>query len=263
MQAVLNFVHITDTHFGLTPDYAIYGQHTLPCAERLVALINDFPQQPDFVIHTGDISTDRSPQSYELAAATLARLRAPIHYVCGNHDDPALLRRFLGAPQHPGGDPNAPLDYAFEVRGERFLVLDTRGTVDPAGHLSAAQLEVLRAECIPDGPPLTVFLHYPPLAMASPWLDARMLIDNGEALHAALRPARERLRGVFYGHLHRPSQVTRDGITYTSVASTFSQFQWRPWDPQPLEDPDSSPGYSHVQYLPEWVVVNHYGFPPP
>lgn len=87
-----------------------------------------------------------------------------------------------------------------------------------------------------------------------------MLITNGEALHVALLPARERLRAVFLGHLHRGSQVIRDGITYISAAATAWQYTWFPWEATPHPDHDVPPAYHVVQYAGRQVIVCQYGF---
>ena len=86
----------------------------------------------------------------------------------------------------------AGLEGVGQLRGEddRAVVV---AAIDPRGLLSPQQLEVLRAEATPDGPPLTIFTHYPAIRLNSPWMDANMLIYNGEAMHQALLPARERL----------------------------------------------------------------------
>ncbi len=259
---LLTFAHITDTHVGQTPQFARYGYPSLPALERLIDILNGFPTPVDFVIHTGDVSHDQSAASYALAARTLARLTAPIYYVNGNHDLPELLREYLGAPAHPSGDPAAPLDYAFEVRGEHFLVLDAHNpdVPDPQGKLRDSQLAYAQQVITATAGPLTVLLHYPVFPMASPWLDAHMLVENGDALHALLVPVRDRLRGVFLGHLHRSCQVYRDGIGYTCAGSSFAQYAWRPWDDLPTVDSDSCPAYNVVQYFPDQVIVYQYGF---
>jgi len=204
MQPHLTFVQITDSHLGPARDYSYFGHFPYRTLTRAIDLINAMPQLPDFVVHTGDVSNDCSAESYALAAELLGRLRVPLYLLSGNHDDRALLRKVLDAPPAPDGDPDAPLDYAFEVKGERFLALDGRTPEvrDPLGKLSAAQLARVRAEAEADGPQLTVLLHYPPFPMGSPWLDENMPLVNGEELQAALLPAQHRLRGVFCGHLH-------------------------------------------------------------
>jgi 3',5'-cyclic AMP phosphodiesterase CpdA len=263
MTPVLTFVHISDTHLGPSRDFMYHGRSPYACLERLVAAINDFPVPPDFVLHTGDISDDASAASYERAEELLSRLKVPIYYVNGNHDDRGLLRAVLTAPPDVSDDPDAPLDYTFEVKGERFLVLDALNPVvpQPNGYFSAEQLAWARAEAMPDGPPLTVLIHYPPFPMGSPWLDQHMIVVNGADLHAAILPARERLRGVFFGHLHRSSQIIRDGITYLCAPSSAGQYGWRPWDGQPKIDPDTPPGYNVVHYGADQLVVWQYTLP--
>lgn len=265
MPPILTFVHLSDSHIGPRPDSVYQGLQPAAHLARLVRLINELPHRPDCVIHTGDISHDRSPESYAVAADILAGLAVPIYYVCGNHDQRAPLRQFLNAPPAPNGDPTAPLTYTFEIKGERFLALDTTNKLvrDPLGYLDDTQLNALHAETTSDGPPLTVLIHHTPFTMASPWLDNNMIITNGEALHTALLPIRERLRGVFFGHLHRSSQIVRDGITYICAPSCVSQYHWPPWETLPIPDPTYPPGYHLVHYLPEQVVVFHQTFERP
>ncbi len=260
MQTVLTYLHISDSHIGPTPDTRIKTLPTLPYLERLVALINAFPQQPDFIVHTGDLSNDGSPESYAIAKACLATLKVPVYCVRGNRDKPAMLRQHMGAPPHPAGS-DAPLTYTFEVKGERFLVLDTYWTPPPRGHIDAAQLARLQAECTTDGPPLTIFLHHPLFPLNSPWADENMLVDNGDMVHKALLPARNRLRGVFSGHLHHSLQFIRDGINYTTVSSNNAeQFAWHSWDETIRLDENAQPAYNVVQYFADYVQVTQRTF---
>jgi len=264
-QPHLTFIQISDTHLGPDRDWDFYGQNPRRHLEQLVCLIKTFPQAPDFVIHTGDVSTDKSAESYEIAQAILADLNVPLYLVCGNHDDRALLRTYFDAPHAPDGDPGAPLDYSFEVKGERFIVVDgTNAAVrEPLGLLRDEQLAWVRSEAQPDGPPLTVFLHYPPFTIGSTWYDENMPLVNGVELHRALLPARDRLRGVFFGHAHHSYQIVRDGITYTCAPSSVSGYAWRPWDATPEVDHAALPGYNVVHVFADQVVVHGYTFERP
>jgi Icc protein len=255
----LIFAHVSDSHVGSTPDFTLRGRCSLPLFERLIETLNALPYSLDFIVHTGDISNDHSPASYELAASALAKLNAPMYYVNGNHDDAAMLHKHLHALGTPPGLNGARLAYAFEVKGERFVVLDTVGPDDPIGHLDATQLDLLRAECAGGGPPLTVFMHHPPFKVNSPWADANMPLDNGDEVHAALLPARERLRGVFCGHMHRSSQFVSDGITYVVAGSSHSQIAWLP-DQRFYSDKDALPTFNLVQYFEHYVLVSQYTF---
>lgn len=263
---IVYFVHMTDTHIGPTADYARHGYLSLPCARRLVRIINTLPVAPDFVMHTGDVVTDPDPDSYELAVDTFSKLKAPIYYVTGNHDAALDVHRYLpmGPKEDVTKDPTL-LSYTFEVKGYRFLVLDARGpdSIDPAGLLPEQQLEFVRREAQPDGPPLIVFLHFPILPMNSGWMDANMLVLNGAALHEALLPARPRLRGVFYGHVHQHMQTLRDGILYVATASTFAQLSGWPGEVVSNVIPDAPPAFSFVHLMPEQTIIHQHTFPRP
>lgn len=260
MQPKLTFIHISDTHLGATRDTLFDGYPAARCLERLVERINSFPQPPDFVIHTGDLINDRRRASALVARDVLAALKVPIYFVSGNHDDPALLREVLGAPPHPSGDPHAPLDYAFEVKGERFLVVDGANSEvpDPLGKLRDEQIAWIGAEAARDGGPFTLILHYPPFVMGSPWLDTHMPLVNGDALHRALLPGRDRLRGVFFGHLHRTCQIVRDGITYACAGSGIMGYYWRAWDQSPAADHEIPPVYHVVTYFDDYAITQQY-----
>jgi Icc protein len=263
---IVYFVHITDTHIGPTADYARLGHVSLPCARRLVTIINNLPVVPDFVIHTGDVVTDPDPDSYELAAEAFSRLQVPIYYVNGNHDNASDILKYLSmGPREETTKDRDVLSYTFEVSDCRFLVLDAHGPddIDPAGLLSEEQLQIVRREAQPDGPPLTVFLHFPIFPMNSTWMDINMLVLNGQALHEALLPARERLRGVFYGHVHQHMQTMRDGILYVAGASTFAQLSAWPGADEPVAEVEHLPAFSFVQLMPEQTLIQQHTFPRP
>lgn len=265
-QQIAYFVHISDTHIGPTADFSRHGHRALPCAQKVVSIINNLPTKPDFVIHTGDIVTDPDPDSYRLAAEVFAQLDVPIYYVTGNHDSTSDIRKYLtlGANKPIVANPDV-LAYTFDVKGYRFLVLDARGPdeIDPHGLLSQEQLAYVRREAAADGPPLVVFMHYPCHPMNSTWMDAYMLVINGPDLHQALLPGRDRLRGVFYGHVHQNMQIMRDGILYVSTASVFSQFSAWPGHASTGYDPEHLPGYSFIHLLPEQTIIHQHTFPRP
>lgn len=261
---IVYFAIISDTHIGPTADYSRHGYKPLPCARRVVEIVNNLPTKPDFVIHTGDIVTDPDPVSYRLAAEILSDIEAPTYYVNGNHDTAQDIHKYfaMGPKQDVTADPGV-LSYTFEVKGYRFLVLDARGPdeIDPHGLLSDAQLDLVRREAAPEGPPLTVFLHYPVLPLNSVWMDRNMLVMNGDELHQALLPARDRIRAVFYGHVHQAMQTIRDGILYVAAASTFAQFSAWPAHADTEFDVDYLPAYSFVHLLPEQTIIHQHTFP--
>ncbi len=259
--APLYFVHISDTHIGPTPEYELYGANTYSNALRMVEAINTLPVRLDFVLHTGDITSHPDEHAYTLAADVFARLRVPIYFVTGNHDSAELIKKFLrmGEVETEGAD-RTFLTYAFEKKGLRFITLDGRGPdeIDPRGVLAVHQFDFLKQELERDVSPLVVFVHFPPLRLDSRWLDKEMLLINGEILHQMLVPYRERVRGVFHGHVHRGIQTLKDGIFYSSVASTIGQFSTWPDDPQMQLDTGHPPCFHFVTLLHEQTIVKEH-----
>lgn len=265
MKTPVYFVQISDTHIGPTAAYELYGYRPLPHAQRLVEIINNLPQTPDFVIHTGDVVTDPTPEAYYLAAETFSQLNVPIYYATGNHDLSRDIRQYLsmGPKEELTKDPDL-LSYAFTVKEERFLVVDSRAPdeLNPQGIISKAQLEILEEEMLDHVTPLTVFVHHPTWPLNSEWMDKNMLLLNGAKFHQLLKIGRDRLRGVFHGHIHQHMQIVRSGIVYTAVASAFAQFAAWPQDQEAREVPDP-PGFNFVHLLPDHIVVHQHTFERP
>jgi Icc protein len=256
---MLHFVHITDTHIGPDKDFILYDVSTLRSVETLVEKINRLPVRPDFVLHTGDIAADASPQAYRLAAEAFAPLEMPVYYVTGNHDASPLIREYL--PMGPKEDLlDGALCYRVDIAGQRLLVLDARGPdeIETHGQLSAEQMDLLADEVRGGRGPLSVAIHFPPFELDSPWLDEAMLLLNGERLHRILKPAAPRLRGVFFGHVHRGMQVYRDGILYSSVGSTFCQFAAWPGRERPVKESPSPCFFNLVSLSAQRTVIKEH-----
>ncbi len=253
------FIQIGDTHFGTTVDFVFRKASPFAKTMQLVEAIKALPRQPDFVMHTGDVVEFADEDAgYQLAQTVLDTLDCPVYFATGNHDRAARLRRWMtfGEKEDLAAD---KLFYRFAVGDEEFLVLDGRGRdkIDPEGMMSAEQLDYLKT--VPTtGNPLTVFLHFPVHPVGSEWIDSGMLLQNGAALHLALLPLRERLRGVFHGHLHQTMQIMRDGITYTCVASGFRQFRfWRAGE-EDVADYGSAEGFNWVDCADGQTVVRRF-----
>lgn len=260
----MRFVHITDTHIGPTLEHRVLGQLSYPALEALVEQINSLPFAPDFVLHTGDITDDASEAAYALARPLLEKIKAPIFYLIGNHDRPEPMQRVL-----LGKAPTAErYDYYTTVAGLGLAVFDTRGPVDPAGTLTAQQLESLRNLCQPDGPPLIIAVHHQPVELDVEWLDhgwngGQMIIDCSDAFLEAIAPARHRIRGVFFGHVHRSAQVFRNNILFSTPPSACAQIVAWPTQKEPIPSLGELPGFNVVTIQDDQTIIRNYTFPRP
>jgi 3',5'-cyclic-AMP phosphodiesterase len=263
---LVRFVHMSDTHLHTDPAYTqSYANYTpLVGMQGFMKAMAVLPFKPDFILHTGDIiyDPDPDPAVYAYIRDELARLGAPLYYVRGNHDSSAGIQRILMGRE----DIMPMLHYTFDVNGVQFVVLDSNDPSQvtvPAGFVSVDQLEWLEGLCSADDPrPLVVAIHHNVIPTGAPWLDGYMRTANGEDVHRILVKARDRLRGVFHGHIHQEVDQFRDGVLYSAAASPWCQFVGYPI-PENTEvtaDRISLPGFSVVAITRDSTFIRRHSF---
>lgn len=257
---LLTFVQITDTHINPDPDYGLKTSphNTREGAEALVQQVNALPFKVDFVLHTGDIIYDPEPEPYYAAREILGQIKYPVYYVAGNHDHPAELQRILLGRS----EILSPFHYEFEVNGVQIIVLDSNGPAEPPrGYITPEQLTWLHKLCArADTRPLVVAVHHNVVPIGSPWLDDYMRITNGEDLHRVLLSAKDRLRGIFFGHVHQGVSMYRDGLLYTSGLSSWSQFKAWPGLTDTTHDVGAECGFNVVTITHNQTFIRHWRF---
>lgn len=260
---MLRFVHISDTHITTDEGYIKpYARYTpLHGARALIDALNALPFTPDFFLHTGDIAYDPDERVYPFIRELFSALKAPVYYIAGNHDDRQAMQTELMRRDALQKYPH----YELELGGVQCVFVDSNATDNvPRGRISDEQLEWLDALCARDDErPLMIAVHHNPLAVGVAWMDATMCIENGEDFHAIVRQARDRLRGVFHGHIHQNYDVFRDGVLYSAAASSWCAFQAHPgvvWDGTITPDHNTPPGYSVVTITPEQTTVRRHAF---
>jgi 3',5'-cyclic AMP phosphodiesterase CpdA len=202
-------VQISDTHWGYS------GPANPDPRAGIVRAIDEiaaWPQKPDLVIHTGDVThltADAGQRKARLAEAkaAFARLGVPMRLLPGEHD--ASLdagAAFAGA----FGDTR----WAFEHAGVYFIGLDNAS--DAKGGLGEAQLAWFEREVakVPKTARLFVFAHRPLYALAEPW---DWYTADGDRAVAIL----EQHPGttVFFGHIHQALAAKTGATTHVSVRS--------------------------------------------
>ncbi|MDQ7027148.1 MAG: metallophosphoesterase [Anaerolineae bacterium] len=247
---LLTFVHISDTHIHLDPDYVsehINFSSRIP-VQKLIEAVNALPMAIDFVMHTGDVAHyPETAEHYHVAREILQQIRYPVYYCPGNHDFvPQFQEHFLGKSSD---EIRIRYDTEFECNGVQIVMMDSHIPPDIEGHsgyLMAQQLDWLDEICrADDNRPLVVGIHHHPLLLEAPWLD-RISLKNGIALHNTLLKAKHRLRGVFYGHIHENVITVREGISYYSAVSGWFQTQTWYAAEEPAAGVMQGPGFNLV-----------------
>src|SRR5574337_886765 len=227
--ASFSFVQVSDSHIGFrhAPNPDVAG--TLKAA---LDRINAHAAQPDFVVHTGDLTHLSRPDEFDTAAGLMQGLRAPrVLYVPGEHDvigdnGASFFGRF-GEKQTEGGW------YSFDYGGAHFVALinvlnlKDRGL----GFIGADQLAWLKQDLAGRSAetPLVVFAHMPmwPLYPAWGWGTD----GSGEALSTMRRFGSVT---VLNGHIHQIQQKVEGNVTFYTARSTAY--------PQPAPGVGTGPG---------------------
>ena len=256
---MVRFIHISDCHIGPDPAFVTCGHNPYRELRELVGVINALPFPFDFVLHTGDVVDQACTANYELAGSVLTQLKAPVYYLPGNHDCAVLMQSTLLQKSNA----LERYDQSFNIGGVQFLLLDSRGVNTAGGELLPSQLERLEAFCEAGDGPLVIGMHHPPISLDVPWLDddPAMSLSNRESCLRAMKSAGQRLRGIFFGHVHRAFQVVQDGLFFSSAPSIFGQLKTWPGLAAPVLAKEEAPGYCVATVDERRTIVQQYSFP--
>lgn len=214
-----HFVQISDSHIGFkkpaNPD--VVG--TLQAA---VAQINQLPNSPDFIIHTGDLSHDSKAAQYDDLDQVLKDAKPKqVYSVPGEHDtsidDGKLyLERYGKALGAKGSG-----WYSFNHRDVHFVGLNNSVVIEGMGKLGDEQLKWLEADLKgqPSSRPVVVFAHIPLWSVYPEWGWATE--DSARALGLLKKFGSVT---VLNGHIHQVMQKVEGGVTFhTAMSTAFPQ----------------------------------------
>jgi hypothetical protein len=225
------FVQLSDTHWGFKGPPNPEAADTL---RQAVQAVNALPQQPDFIVFTGDLThttddeAERRKRMREFKAI-VSGLKAPVQrYMPGEHD--ASLDRGKAFQEHFGAT-----HYSFDHKGIHFAVIDN--VSDPEGAIGGAQIDWLLADLKPLSAeaPIVVFTHRPLFDLAPQWDWATK--DGSKAIDLLQHWKNVT---VFYGHIHQEHHFRTGAIAHHAAQSLifplplpFSQPKRAPvpWDP--------------------------------
>jgi len=222
-----SFVQISDSHVGFAKPANPDARATL---KEAIAKVKALPQQPAFMLHTGDVSHLAKPQEFDDAHQIIGEAGLDVHYAPGEHDivDPttksAYLERF-GRGATGGGW------YAFDHKGVHFVSLVN--VVDLGknglGSLGAEQLAWLEKDLSgrSTSTPIVLFAHIPLWMVAPDWGWGTQ--DGAQALSML---GRFGSATVLNGHIHQLMQKVEGNVTFHTARSTAF--------PQPA--PGTAPG---------------------
>ncbi|HEY4948828.1 MAG TPA: metallophosphoesterase [Candidatus Acidoferrales bacterium] len=229
MAGELSFAQISDSHMGFNkpanPDVA----GTLKAA---VDKINALSVQPEFLLHTGDISHLAKPEEFDTVDQILkGAVAKDVFFVPGEHDvigdEGQQYRDRYGKGTKGEGW------YSFDKKGVHFvgLVNVVNLKAGGLGNLGSEQLEWLEDDVkqLKSSTPIVVFAHIPLWSVYPEW--GWGTDDSAQALSYLKKFGSV---SVLNGHIHQIMQKVEGNVTFHTAMSTAF--------PQPQPGKADSPG---------------------
>ncbi|MGH6656996.1 MAG: phosphodiesterase [Actinocrinis sp.] len=231
---MITVAQVSDVHCGSS-------ERNLDRARRVFARLAELARPVDAVIVTGDIADHGAPEEYEHARAMISTLPYPVFTCPGNHDDRANYVKILLGERPQEGPVNRA--HTTSGGGAIFALCDSTIPGEPGGHLADETLEWLDRVLTdaPDGVPVFVCFHHPPVVIHSPYLDG-MRQTGGERL-AALLARHDNVAAVIAGHAHTPSATVFAGLPMVIGPSVISTLML-PWEGDEVIDEEAPAAYA-------------------
>jgi len=231
------FAQISDSHIGFTGKVNDHPADTLKMA---VDALNALPQQPAFVVHTGDVTHLAKADQFGTAHDILAGLKAPLFVIPGEHDvinaeGAQRFRDTFGRADAPKGW------YSWDQGGVHYVALVNVFSGETMGLLGPEQLGWLAndLQTRSKDTPIVVFGHVPLYALYAKW---GWTTDDGAQALALLQ--RFSSVTVLNGHIHQVIEHREGSIRFATAAATAY--------PQPA--PGTAPGPGPLAVPPDQLL---------
>jgi 3',5'-cyclic-AMP phosphodiesterase len=252
----MKIIQITDTH--LVPEKR--EMHGVNPYQRLAACIEDVRQNhsdAELCVLTGDLAHKGELGAYEALSEILSRLPIPFHLMVGNHDSRENLLSVFPATST---DECGFIQSAVDIAAGRLLFVDTVEHGEKFGGFCVRRADWLSQQlrgC--DGRPVYLFLHHPPFDLGIPNMD-RMRMLKGEDLLADTIAPFSNVRHLFFGHVHRPTAGSWNGIPFSSFRGTAHQVALRFEETPHLVRSHEPPAYGVILLNPQSTIVHFHDF---
>ena len=213
--ADFTFIQISDSHIGFNKPANTDVAAT--CRESL-ARINALPRQPDFLLHTGDLTHLSETAEFDTMAELLKECNTKdVFCVPGEHDilndNGAQYRERFSKKTSGAGW------YSFDSKGVHFIGLVNVANIKEGGLgvLGAEQLAWIEKDVsrLSSSTPIVVFAHIPLWAVYPQWG-----WGTDDAVQALGFMKRFGSVTVLNGHIHQAMQKIEGNVTFHTARST-------------------------------------------
>ena len=222
----ITFLQLSDLHLA-PPGQLLAGVDPMRQMRDVLTRIEKLDAAPAFIVVSGDLTENGSPESYEAVNEVMKQLSSgdtPVLLALGNHDDRATFRRVvLGEERFDQG----PYHHSQLIDGLRVIVLDSTIPGDVGGSLGAEQLAWLEAQLGNPAPWGNLIVLHHPCRLASPAHHyPAFIVREAAALEAIVARHRDRVVGVLAGHSHQANSSPFGGTLHVTAPAVLCQLDF-------------------------------------
>lgn len=205
------FVQISDSHIGF---HQAANPDVTATLKATIDAINALPSQPQFVIHTGDVTHLAKADQFDTAKQLLGTLKAPLVVLPGEHDMIGSQTAFYKVFPPKSGSSGW---FSWDANGIHYVALVNVFDFEQMGLLGNDQLAWLEHDLapLPASQPIVVFGHVPLYALYPKW--GWTTSDGAKAL---AQLARFDAVTVLNGHIHQVIEHTEGKIRFATANAT-------------------------------------------
>ncbi|WP_206483745.1 metallophosphoesterase [Thalassotalea sp. G2M2-11] len=191
------FAQISDSHLYAKKSALHHGANVY---QNLCDVLIDIAQQADiqFIVFTGDLTQDHSPDAYQnfVDAVAQAQIKIPVYYLAGNHDEQALLDQYLS------GEPFCQQKQVLLAHWQLHLLNSKSDT--PAGFITLDEMNKVQVRQEQGKWQMMMMHHH--ACDVDYFIDRHGLL-NKMAFYSWLAEM-PKLKGLACGHVHNAMELT-------------------------------------------------------
>jgi Icc protein len=188
--------------------------------QNLLLVLADIAKRDniDCAVFTGDLTQDHTELSYQhfVDAVEQAQFEIPVYFLAGNHDDRALLAKYLSS--------SVFLNHStFSNDFWQIQLIDSKSDT-PSGLVSGETLQAL-PQRMNDNKFQLLMMHHHPVNIGY-YIDKHGLLKQDDFWQAInqLTASGLDIKAIACGHVHRASQLSKHDVDIYTCPATSIQF---------------------------------------
>jgi len=252
----VKIIQLSDLHLVGKDDTSLYGINPNLRLKLALDSIEKNHNDAEFVVITGDLTDNASPEAYKSLANMVDRYNLPIYLMLGNHDKRDIFKRYF--PQFI--DDNFA-QYIKKIDNKVHIFLDTLVEDCAYGELCDARMEWLKKQLDTYKYDfIYLYMHHHPIESGLYDMDNDAEFKSSKEFWKLLSRFNN-IKHISFGHLHRIMHSVKCGISVHATRSTTFQVAYQPDSKVEYLTNEENPTYAILKILDDNNVrIHHHEF---